>query len=692
MSGHNSPRMHKRISHRLRGFMPVFTLVAVNSVAAQTQHQWLENDRPAPQDADVIMVTSPISSPLTIITSTKTPRQPVPASDGADYLKTIPGFSQIRNGGTNGDPVFRGMFGSRLKILAGGAEMLGSCPSRMDAPTSYISPESYDVLTLVKGPQTVLWGPGASAGTLRFERTYPHFAGEGILAQGSLLRGSNARGDETLDASVGNEQGYLHLSGNKSRAGDYRDGTGRRVPSRWNKWNGDLAVGWTPNSTTRMELSMGRGDGEASYAGRGMDGSQFKRESLGAKFEKSEISEIFDKIEAQIDYTYTNHIMDNTTLRKVSTHAAANAGGGCCKARRRADAGARSSNLDRRAIDSRILGTWLWSDFRLQSGMDAQTNTHRRHKAHGWQKDARFQNYGVFNELTWYRDRRDRIIGGARFDRTLAEKKGPSGGGCRSAVLSAGFIRYERQSDALPLLFYTGLGYTERFPDYWEMFAPQIGPRGGDDAFAALQSEKTTQIDVGIQYNGQPFDAWISGYAGRINDFILVKYDPQNAYRRRATNVDAMILGGEMGMGYPISEHWKADASLAYSWGNNLSDRRPLPQTPPLDTRFGLTYEREQWSSSALWRVVSRQRRVAMNEGNVVGRDFAGSAGFGVLSANVGYKITKEIKVSGGVDNILNKTYSEHLNLAGNSGFGYSAHMPVNEPGRTLWMKLNMKF
>jgi iron complex outermembrane receptor protein len=62
------------------------------------------------QDDSVMIVTSPASSPLEVVTSPKTPRQPVPASDGSDYLKTIPGFSQIRNGGTNGDPVFRGMF------------------------------------------------------------------------------------------------------------------------------------------------------------------------------------------------------------------------------------------------------------------------------------------------------------------------------------------------------------------------------------------------------------------------------------------------------------------------------------------------------------------------------------------------------------------------------------------------------
>lgn len=75
----------------------------------------------------------------------------MPASDGADYLKTIPGFSAVRNGGVNGDPVFRGMFGSRLKLLSNGGEMLGACPNRMDSPSSYISPDTFDKLTVIKG-------------------------------------------------------------------------------------------------------------------------------------------------------------------------------------------------------------------------------------------------------------------------------------------------------------------------------------------------------------------------------------------------------------------------------------------------------------------------------------------------------------------------------------------------------------
>ncbi len=624
-------------------------------------------------DADVITVTAPLYSPLVVATSPKVPRQPVPASDGADYLRTIPGFSLVRNGGTNGDVVFRGMFGSRLKILTDGAEILGTCPSRMDAPTSYISPENFDLLTVVKGPQSVLWGPGASAGTILFERERPHFDQSGVKGNASVLAGSNGRWDKNLDASLGNEQGYLRMMGNQSRAADYKDGNNVRMPSQWDKWNADMALGWTPDTDTLLELSVGKGNGESRYGGRGMDGSQFLRESLAARVEKSNIGEVLDKIEAKINYTYVNHIMDNKTLRTPPMMAM-------------------SSNLDRRMLGGRVMGTWLWQDLKLDAGTDMQTNTHRKNKQGNWDKNARFMNNGVFGELTWAASEQNKLISGARLDRHQVTNYTRAGEPTRSATLPAAFMRVEHNLANAPVMLYAGLGHTERFPDYWELFSPKFGPAGSTSAFEGVKSEKTTQIDIGGQYSGEQFRGWLSAYIGRVNDFILFKYDPKNLRISQADNINATIMGGEMGMEYALTPYWKADASLAYAWGENTRDNRPLPQIPPLEARLGLTFEAGDWSSSALWRLVNSQHRVAINEGNVVGKDFSSSAGFGVLSANVAYKVNKQVKLSSGIDNLLNKAYSEHLNLAGNSGFGYSVNTPLNEPGRTLWAKLNLTF
>ncbi|HEM6696127.1 TPA: TonB-dependent copper receptor [Citrobacter koseri] len=674
------------------GLTPLASLVLI---ALTTKAAWAseQHDHAKMADDSVMIVTAPVASPLEIVTSPKTPRQPVPASDGSDYLKTIPGFSQIRNGGTNGDPVFRGMFGSRLRILTDNGEMPGACPARMDAPSSYISPESFDVLTLIKGPETVLWGPGNSAGTLRFDREQPRFDKPGIQGTASVLAASNNRWDENADISLGSEDGYLRLIGNKSRAGDYKDGNGDRVPSKWDKWNGDMALGWTPDKDTLLEMTAGKGDGEARYAGRSMDGSRFRRESLGMRFEKSGIGEVFDKLEANIYYNYANHVMDNYSLRAPGMNMSGSMG----SAMEHGSAMHSMSmpmamQLDRRTVGGRMMGTWLWSDYELRSGVDTQLSTHRSKDDDRWDKDARFHYYGLFSELTWLATEQSKVTGGARLDRVLVDNFTDTGSSQRTDLLPAGFVRVEHNLTEMPVMFYAGIGYTERFPDYWELFSPTYGPGGSADVFDNVKTEKTTQLDIGAQYTGKRLNGWVSAYIGRVNDFILFRYDPHHPRISQVDNVNATIMGGEAGIGYQLTETWKTDASLAYSWGRNTDDHQPLPQIPPLEARLGLTWERGDWSSTGLLRLVSSQHRVAINEGNVVGKDFDSSAGFAIFSANAAYRLNKSVKLSAGVDNLFDKAYSEHLNLAGNSSFGYSANTSVNEPGRTFWGKVNVTF
>ncbi|MDH0731406.1 TonB-dependent copper receptor [Pseudomonas sichuanensis] len=677
----------------LRGTIALLcgSLLAPLAVAAETGHEGHTHDT-AELSPTVITAIAP-SSPLTVVTNPKDPRQPVPASDGADYLKTIPGFSVIRAGGTNGDPVLRGMFGSRLNILTNGGMMLGACPGRMDAPTSYISPETYDRLTVIKGPQSVIWGPGGSAGTILFEREPEQFGELGSRVNGSVLVGSNGRFDKVLDAAAGNQLGYVRFVGNQSHSDDFEDGNGDTVPSRWDKWNGDATVGWTPDADTLLELTAGKGDGEARSAGRGMDGSQFKRESLGLRFEKSNLGEVLDKVEAQVYYNYADHVMDNYSLRTPS-------GTGMMGM-------PMVSNVDRRTMGARIKATWRWADVQLISGIDAQTNEHRQrggmgidaHKGQPWTKDADFHNYGAFGELTWYATGVDRLITGARLDRASARdfrKASPTQGDTRADTLPSGFVRYEHDLAAIPATTYIGLGHAQRFPDYWELFSPKLAPAGSANAFDGIKPEKTTQLDFGIQYQGERLEAWASGYVGQVRDYILFDYrrTMMGGYTSQAQNIDARIMGGELGAAYKLTENWKADATLAYAWGKNSSDGKALPQMPPLESRLGLTYSRDAWSVGTLWRLVDEQNRIAQNQGNVVGKDYGKSAGFGVFSLNGAYKINNNLKLSAGVDNLFDKAYAEHLNLAGNAGFGYPANStePVNEPGRTFWTKVDFSF
>lgn len=618
----------------------------------------------------------------------KQPTQPIPAVDGAAYLQSIVGFNQIKNGGANGDVTFRGMFGSRIKILTDGTENLGACPSRMDNPASYVSPESYDKITVVKGPQTVQYAHTGSAATVIFEREPEQLtSAKPYRGQASVMLGSYGRLDQNVEAAVGDETKYARLNANRSIADSYQDGAGHTVPSDWEKWNADLALGWTPNDDTWVELKGGNSDGEAVYAGRSMDGSKFARESLGLHVEKKNISEVIKKVEAQVDYSYNDHVMDNFSLRKF------NPADGMSMPM--------ASNVARRTLNARVAMTQDWGKLQLISGIDSQKNEHTKRSGSlmsPYQNKARigdmdFESYGAFGELSYAFNDQHKLVTGARVDQAKIDNLATDTE--RKETLPSGFIRIEGEL-AEHVKTYAGLGYVERVPDYWELFSTKYHQSAGT-TFADLENEKTAQFDAGYQYEQGAFKSWASVYVGLIQDYILVKYVPvtsmgKTKYEAQSRNIDATIAGAEAGVAYQLTDQIQADISAMYVWGENTTDHTALPQIAPLEGRFNLRYVQEKYNLGLLWRVVAAQDRTSYREGNIIGYDLEDSKGFGTLSLNGTYNIQKDLDLSVGIDNVLNKNYAEHLNKLGSSGFGYAATEQFNNIGRNYWARISMKF
>jgi len=157
--------------------------------------------------------------------------------------------------------------------------------------------------------------------------------------------------------------------------------------------------------------------------------------------------------------------------------------------------------------------------------------------------------------------------------------------------------------------------------------------------------------------------------------------------------VDATTWGGELGVGTKLAGFLKVDASLAYTHGENDTDGKALAQIPPLEARLGLGYEADAWSAGLLVRGVERQDRYALNQGNIVGQDLGATAGFAIVSLNAGWKPAKGWLVTGGVDNLFNRAYAEHISKSTSAIPGYAVQsVRVNEPGRMLWLKASLTF
>ena len=645
------------------------------------------------------------ATPLTVVTDPRKPRQPLPAHDGADYLKSIPGFSVIRKGGTDGDPVFRGMAGSRLGILLDGEQILGGCGQRMDPPTAYVFPEAYDRVTVIKGPQGVLNGPGQSAGVVLFERDPKPYAEPGASAYASLLAGSFGRHDEVLDARAGAPAYEARAVATRSHSDDYKDGSGERVHSRYTRWSANAALAWTPDARTRLELTGAASDGEAAYADRAMDGVAFERSNVGLKLRKDNLSPLVERIEASAFHNYVDHVMDNYTLRDFRPTAMMPAP--AVSNPDRETRGARALvTLNPGEADRASLGAdWQANDHTVRSSMNQATMPY---EAKPRTEDARFANAGLFGEWTHALGAAQRVVTGLRADRWSAEdrratitvgkgamavaKPNPTAGAERRETLASGFARLERELDGKATTLYAGLGSVERFPDYWELFSD----REGTDSISAFgtRPERTTQLDAGLVHRAGDWNATLSAFAGRIDDYILVQSGVARTMPMRTAtltrNVDARTLGLEAGIGRVFARLWKAEATLAWVRGENETDGTPLAQQPPLEARFSLVREDPLWSLGILLRAVAKQDRVDPGKGNIAGQDIGPTAGFGVLSINGGWRISKAVTLTGGVDNLLDKTYAEHISRSGAMVPGYVQTTRVNEPGRTLWLKLQL--
>ncbi len=656
----------------------------------------------------LVVTAAQTQQPLVVVADPKAPAQPVPAHDGADVLKSVPGFSVIRKGGTDGDPMLRGLAGSRLGIQIDGECIYGGCGNRMDPPTAYVFPTAYDRITVIKGPQTVLHGPGNAAGVVLFERDTHRLTDPETAYQVAATAASFGRFDGLADVRAGNADVQARGTATYTRAGDYEDGSGRAVHSAYKRWSANGSVAWTPDARTALELSGARSDGEAAYADRMMDGVRFDRTNYGLRFHRDNLSPLVTRAEARFYHNYVDHVMDNYTLRPFTATMMMPTPS--------------VSNPDRLTTGGLAQFTLApVGALTVTAGLDTQRNKHTvrstmnetamPYESMARTKDAEFTQYGFYSEGTWASSAAGRLVAGARLDQWKAEDPrttvalsmmstaaNPSAGRVRRSDLYSGFARYEHDLGLAkePLTLFAGIGRVQRFPDYWELIKNES--LASVSAFGT-QPETNTQIDAGALFRRGALEVSVSVFSAEIDDYILVQSNvakPSGMMGTRTAvitrNVDASTLGGETAVAWRFADHWKAEASLAYVRGENETDSLPLAQLPPLESRVSLAYAATKWSVGGLLRLVAAQDRVAVNQGNIVGQDIGRSPGFGVVSLNASHRLGQHCRLSVGVDNLFDRAFAEHVSRAGSMVSGFVQTTRVNEPGRVLWLKWDAAF
>lgn len=671
----------------LHAALPMALLTAVLApglVLAQNALPAAASSQPstsAPEDA--IATLAPVvvtgqSEPGQVRIDTRAPEEPVRMTDGASLLKSVPNMSVVRKGQQSSDPVFRGLGGSRLAITANDQFLYGGCGIRMDTPTAYINPQAYDEMLVIKGPQTVLKGPGLVAGAVQFIRhpkQYTQFAAE---TEASVTGGSFGYLDAYADLSVGNPLASLRAIATHSQSDDYEDGDGNAVRSWYERKSASVNLGLTPSSDLRFDLFVDTNRSQAKFASLHLDAGKTDRDSIGGKVQLKNVSPLVRELLLETGYSHQDIIMGRQFRGLL-------AGG----------------NPDRVTRNAKFSSDLAWSaNNRGTLGLEWFGDEHRARPAYKDVARSRSEtssNLGVFYENTLQLTDDSAWVAGLRHDRTKARTYpgfwySDTPQQRNSYSLTAGFSRYEFQMDAWRN--YVGLGYTERAPDFWER---------GDNR--GVQPEKSLQLDVGGTYTQDSLRLTGAFFANQIKDYILIEKDQpllnDLAASSVARNIDALRYGFELGGEYTIASHWLLGADLAYTWGRNQTEGRPLGQTPPLEAKLRAGYKTDEKSLMATLRAVARQNRVSVGQGNVNGVDIGATPGFAVLGIHGHWRIAKQARLGFGIDNLFNRTYAEHLTKAMQTpeffnGLGVNPNIGsstrINEPGRSLWVRLDMRW
>lgn len=702
--------------HALRAaLLAGITAAAVSASSAQAQTAPTPAPTPAatlaPRHLSPVIVEAPrLDDPATTTVPPRSTPNPT-AADGGEFLRGMPGVSGSRMGGHGIDPVIRGLQGNQLNILTDGGYVFGACPNRMDPPTSFAPAETFDLVTVSRGYQSVTQGPGGPGGHVSFERQAPVFA-EGELAKGDVGGGYNANGnirDAYADLSAGTHGAYVRAVGARKEADNYEDGGGNEIRSGFSQRSIDLTTGYTAQSGATLSLGgeYARTD-DALFEGASMDAPLDKTRSLRSKltvpFSDGPVSEV----RANAYASEVDHVMDNYSLR---TRTAAMA--------MRVDA------------ESNTYGGSLAADIATELafvtlGLDVQSNQ-REAERYGGMSDS---NVSTLNALMWPDTQIDqfgvfvegetgladdmRLVLGGRYDRvnaalgradeTVAANSRSPNDLYRMYYGTTGEDREENNVGGLARLEYdlsasttahVGISRSVRTADATERSMASVMSSGSWIGNPDIAPEAHHQAELGLATDARDWSVAATVYADRVSDFILrdsargqngiLLSNGATVYR----NVDALLSGFTVDGAYRFGGGWMVSGDATYTYGENLDDSQPLAQIPPLEGRVTVAYEGDGWSIGTRFNGALKQTRVDDDSSTGSGRDAGETPTWFTQDLFATVEMVAPFKLRIGVTNLFDRDYAYHLNRS--NAFD-PAEVQVNEPGRSAHLRVSATF
>ncbi len=195
-----------------------------------------------------------------------------------------------------------------------------------------------------------------------------------------------------------------------------------------------------------------------------------------------------------------------------------------------------------------------------------------------------------------------------------------------------------------------------------------------------LEPERSSSVNTGLRFYGQSFSVRANAYANYFNNLVVDDIVVSDSLYKKSNVGKARYYGFETEFEGKVSSiHLRA--TLSYVNGKDVETNRPLPQIPPLNATFQLTFPYKDLLSLTLGTKLFADKKDVPEDENE-------NAGYVVYSLRITTKSfsigSYKLSLLMGVENIFNRKYRNYLST-------YRG-ISLTEPGRNIFVKVFVRY
>ncbi len=605
-----------------------------------------------------------------------------------DILSRMQSMSVIRRGSYGQETVIRGLNGGQINMTIDGMHLFGACTDKMDPPNIYIEPLNLKNIQVNTSVDEIATG-SSLGGSVNMQLYDPVFsAAKKTSANVYGVYNSIASGVNTgADFSFADTKNAVRISGVYRKQHDYEDGNGQTVLySGYEKLNASLAYKRKLNNYASVKVDMLLDDGwNIGYPALPMDAGYASARIFAATYMQQLRKGFINDFQVKGYYNTIHHYMDDSRRADVTQHM----------------------DMPGKSDVTGITGQAIAKAFRNHSfNLKAE-----------WYQNNAFASMTMYDQnssmyMLTLPDTRRNVISAALKDSWVIDSlnsvffTGNIDGAFINVVSEAGknqlrvFDQQNFQQQRLVWALNAAwqrkiskswktriiIGKGERLPVNNELFGFYLFNRqdgydyiGNDN----LKNELSYNAELSAKFTSSKLEFNVSAFFNYIQNYILgitlhdVKPMTVNANGvKQFTNVDyAKLYGSEISVIYSPLCHLKFIHTSKLLWGS-MQNGEYVPMISPYKATTSVYYSINNFSVSVENETAAAQHRYNTN----YGEDF--TKGFTLFNIKGDYHLQAgkvHFKIFGGVENLFNAVYHEHLDW-GN----------INRPGRNLFAGLQV--